>query len=257
MSGLTISFHADIESIQRELPRWANERIPSITRNALNDTVVEARKAELKKIEGVFDRPTPYIKRAPRYTRATKEHLVAEVYIPDDVAGGNSKARILGPQVHGGPRRLKPFEYRLRQMGILRPDEYTTIAIGYPRNAYGNLPGPRIVQILSQLQAFNDAGYSANETARSRKRAGKKRSRRYFVPSGYKQDKGISRLPRGIYERQGNRIRAVLIFVTGAPRYRKRYDFGQATIARAQRVFAPHWIKYFHKEAAKAAASAG
>ncbi len=73
----------------------------------------------------------------------------------------------------------------------------------------------------------------------------------YFVPSaGGKQVRGLGRLPRGIYERRGNTIRGVLMFV-GRPRYRKRYDFGQATMAKASRVFEPHWVRHFYAELAK------
>jgi len=243
---LSISFESDIAMLERELPRWASERIPSITRNALNDTAPEAREAERQKIRGVFDRPTPLTERSPLYTRATKERLVVEVFIRDELGRGTPPARYLRPQVEGGGRPHKRFEVALLRMGIMLPGEYALPAAGYRRDQYGNLPGPTIVQMLSQLRAFAEVGFSMNETARSRKRA--KRGRpRYFVPEGVRVERGISRLPRGIYERQGNRIRAVVVFVR-APSYRKRYDFGQAAIAKAERVFFDYWRRHFYAE---------
>lgn len=242
----SISFEADITSLKREMPAWAQQRIPSITRNALNDTAEEARFAEIDKIRGVFDRPTPFTERSvvfPRHLRATKERLEAVVMVRDE-ASATPPAKYLRPQVSGGARLAKPFEKKLRAAGLMQAGEFATIAIGYPRNAYGNLPGPTYVAILSQLRAFSEVGFRMNETKRSRARAGGKRSRRYFVPA-----EG-SGLRRGVYERVGSRIRAVLIFVR-QPTYRKRFDFGQATKARAVRVFPAYWRRHFYAELAK------
>ncbi len=252
MVGLAISFAADIRAIQAELPRWAQDRVPSITRNALNDAADDGRAAEMAKIAGVFDRPTAFIERSPRLRKATKDDLEAQVFISDDRSGSNLSPQMpLAAEVLGGPRRAKRFEVLLRARGIMRPDEYAIPAIGQVRDAYGNLPGSLIVRMLSQLQAFGEMGFKANETAKSRKRNLKRGVARYFVPSGVRQERGISRLPRGIYERNGKSIRAVVIFVSGAPRYGRRYDFGQATIAKARRVFEPYWTRYFYAELAK------
>lgn len=246
---VAISFAADISSIQAELPTWASDRIPSITRNALNDTIEDARFAEIDKIRGVFDRPTPYIERSPLFRKATKTDLTAEVYIRDEGTRGRSPASVLGPEVHGGVRRAKAFEVALRRAGVMRADEYAIPAIGQQRDQYGGLPGPLIVAILSQMKAFSEVGFMANPTARSAKR--KRKVGRFFVPHlGGRQERGIGRLPRGIYERRGNRIRGVVMFVR-EPAYRKRYDFGQATMSKAARVFVPYWERHFWTELQK------
>lgn len=250
-----ISFETDITALSKELPEWAQVRIPSITRNALNDTVDDARFAEVARIEGVFDRPTPFTQKGVLYTRATKETLTATVFLRDEASGnGNPPARYLGPEVRGGARGAKGFERRLRAAGVMRGDEFAIPAIGQPRDAYGNLPRGLLNRVLSQLQAAGGVGYLANETARSRKRNPRSRASRYFVVSdavGGRQDRGIGRLPRGVYERRGRSIRAVLIFVSGAPSYRRRYPFGQAAIAKAERVFGAYWTRYFYAELAK------
>lgn len=250
---LSISFDLDIRTLKAEMPVWAQQRIPSITRNALNDTVEDARFAEIDKIKGVFDRPTLYTQRSPRFTKATKDNLVAEVYIePHGTRSGRAPADYLRPEVEGGQRKHKAFEKALIGIGAMRSDEYAIPAIGQPRDAYGNLRGSILVRILSQLRAFSQVGFNANETTRSRARGkGKRAQARYFVPAGRRQERGIGRLPRGVYERRGNTIRAVLIFVSGAPGYARRYDFGQATIVKAQRVFPAYWQRHFYAELAK------
>lgn len=248
---LSISFAADLDQLKRELPDWAANRIPSITRNAVNDAVVEARDAESDKIRGIFDRPRPLTQKAPLYRRATKESLTAWVFIRDEASGGTPPSKYLMPQVLGGPRGAKRFEEALRARGILGAGEFAVPAAGYRRDQYGNVPGSTIVAILSQLQAAERAaGYMMNETSASRARNIKAGKARYFVPSGTRADKGMGRLPRGIYERRGGTIRAVFVFVR-QPRYRKRYDFGQAATAKVERVFWAYWQRYFYAEVKK------
>lgn len=240
---LDIRMSFDTRQLARDLPDWAQNRLPSIVRNALNDAAEDAVSAEIDKIRGVFDRPTPFTERAvvfPWHLRATKDHLEATIMIRDESAA-TPPSRYLAPSVTGGARPPKPFEKRLRAMGVMRPDEFATTAIGYARNAYGNIPGPTYVAILSQLKAFAEVGFKMNETGRSRKRAGKARTRRYFVPA-----EG-SGLRRGIYERVGNRMRAVLIFVR-QPVYRRRFDFGQAAEAKVRRVLPAYFSRHFYSE---------
>ncbi len=247
---LTISFEADVSTLSRDLPDWARNRIPSITRNALNDAARDAVEAERKKILGVFDRPTPFIQKAPilqKWNRATKDNLEAIVEIRDEVSG-TPPSKVLKAQVLGGARKPKAFELRLRRAGIMREDEFATVAMGFRRNQYGNIPGSTLIAILSQLQAAEQVGgYLANETKFSKARAGGKRTRRYFVP------KEGSSLRRGIYMREGKKVTAVMIFVR-QPTYSRRYDFGQAAASKAQRVFAGHFQRYFDAELAKRSA---
>jgi hypothetical protein len=248
---MSVSFAVDISSIQKEMPAWARDRIPSITRNALNDTVPDAAFAETEKIRGIFDRPTPLTQRAPLYRKATRDNLTAWVFIRDEASKGTAPARYLEPQVTGGQRGAKRFERALRAIGVMGPNEYAIPAIGFKRDGYGNLPGSLLVRILSQLRAFSEQGHLMNETAKSRSRNRTRVKARYFVPGGFRSEMGIGRLPRGVYERAGNRIRAVMIFVEGAPSYQRRYDFGQAAKAKADRVFWPYWQRHFYAELKK------
>jgi len=244
---LQLKITSNLDVLRRALTDTQRNRIPSITRNALNDAAIDARDAERLKIAQVFDRPTRFTINSPvfpKHLKATKEHLVATVgMLRDEAAGGTPPASYLSPQVQGGPRRLKPFERRLREAGILRAGEFAVPARGVRLNAYGNISGAMLAQILSQLRAYSEVGFLANETKGSRKRAGARRQARYFVP----RTEG-GRLPRGVYERRGRDIKAVLIFVDAAPRYRPLYKFGDAGARAAAAAFEGHWLKYFHKE---------
>ena len=247
---LSLSFEANLDELRRVLPDWAGRRINSITRNALNDAVVEGVFAEQDKIRGIFDRPTPLTQKSVLYRQATKESLTAWVFIRDEAAKGTPPSKYLMPQVLGGARGAKRFEAALRAIGVMEANEFAVPAIGYKRDAYGNVPGSTIVSILSQLKAHRDVGYMMNETAPSAARNRRSGKARYFVPSGYRAEKAMLRLPRGIYERRGNTVRAVFMFVK-QPTYRKRYDFGQAASAKVSRVFWTYWERHFYRELAK------
>lgn len=244
---LSVSFTADISRLEAELPDWAKNRLPSVIRNALNDTARDAVAAETERIAAVFDRPTPYTLKAVRFPsekRATKDHLVAEIEVRDEGGRGIAPVRYLWAEYEGGPRRAKRFEVALRRVGLMYPGEFGVVAKGYPTDAFGNLPGPLLVRILSQLQAFGQVGFRANETARSRKRNVKRGIARYFVPDAN------SKLRRGVYERQGPRIKPVIIFVR-QPSYQKRWPFGDAARTTADRVMPIHIARYFAAEVAK------
>ena len=234
----------EVEDMLRHVEKWM---VPYAASTALSRTAYEAAQAEGQKSGGVFDRPTPFTRKSVLYRKATADNLTYRIFVRDEASrSGTPPALYLRPQVKGGPRRPKPFELLLRRAGVMHPDEFAIPAIGIKRNAYGNLPASVISKIVSQLGARRDA--LQNTTARSRKRSKGRGGVVYFVP-----DESHRRsLPRGVYERlSGRKFRLVLLFVSGAPRYRKRYDFGQAARSKAQRAFGPHFAKAFSQLSAK------
>jgi len=85
-----------------------------------------------------------------------------------------------------------------------------------PLDGHGNVPGPFIVRMLSDLQAFGEQGYRAN---RKGKRRGARKTNYFFVPR-----KG-SQLKPGVYwHMPGGLLGVVFVFVSGTS-YRKRFDF--------------------------------
>jgi hypothetical protein len=238
-----LSFDANVREVEDTLRHGERWMVPYAASTALSRTAFEAAQAEGKKIEGVFDRPTSFTRKAVLYRKASADNLTYRIFLRDEASrGGTPPAVYLRPQVKGGPRRPKPFELALRRKGVMEPDEFAIPAIGMKRNAFGNLPASVIGKILSQLGARRDP--LQNTTARSRKRSKARGGAVYFVPD----ENNRRGLPRGVYERMaGRKIRLVLLFVSGMPRYRKRYDFGQAAKAKALRVFGPHFAQAFNQ----------
>lgn len=108
---------------------------------ALTRTAREVAAAEQEEIGKVFDKPTPFIKRAVGFTSATKATLTARVFVKD------RQQRYLLPHITGGSRPLKPFEKRLgKEIGFWVPGP------GVRLNVYGNIPLATIKQIAANLQ---------------------------------------------------------------------------------------------------------
>lgn len=242
-SQFTLSFETDLAQFSREADAASRWAVPYAAAAAMSKTAYEARQAEIAQMPKVFDRPNALTQKAVLYRKASKDNLTFEVYLRDEIGrSGTPPQRYLEAEILGGARRPKPFENRLRSVGILSSNEFAIPAVGMPLNRYGNLPASVISKILSQLQARRNVGVMQNTTKRSAARNKARGGAVYFVPDMY------SALPRGVYQRMARRrIRAVLIFVSAVPTYRKRYAFGEAAIETATKVFGPHWVAAFQK----------
>ena len=159
-----------------------------------------------------FDRPTRWTLSGFYFLPATRETLVAVVEIKDEIAGGTKatpSAKVLAPHIFGGSRPKKRSEIKLGLAGLMGNKGFYVPAKGVKLNQYGNIPGPTIQRILSDVQAAEarGGGFSANRTERSTKRNKRYMNTRYFVPQAG------SKLPPGVWKRQGKTIEPVLIFV--------------------------------------------
>jgi hypothetical protein len=226
----------------------------------INDALFEAKQAETAAMQQVFDRPTPYILKSALVRRADRDQAAGEIYIDFFGRGkGVAPEKILQAEVFGGRRRAKRAELALQRVGLMPPGWAMVPGPGAQPHldAYGNVKGSFIVQLLSYLQAFGEQGYRANMTARRRKALAKLgRSERgfktilgvqYFVsrgkgtwgalPSAGRQGREQT-LPAGIWARSGihgAKVTNVFRFVP-LPRYAQRFDFhrvARETVAAA------------------------
>lgn len=127
---------------------------------ALNEAAYATMMAERKEIADSFTGPVPYIVRSPRMTNATNDNLSAKVYLPGEEADVNV-SDILAPHIKGGGRRtVKASEHRLRDAGIMRPDQYIVPGPGAPRDRNGNIPAGQMQKILGYVKAYRESGYN-------------------------------------------------------------------------------------------------
>ena len=201
---------------------------------ALTAAMKDVREAEVKKMQSVFDRPTPYTLNALRVTPANKRTLRAELGFKE--FGGTPAWKYLGPQVKGGSRRPKGFERALQRAGILKAGEYAIPTGIMARNAYGSVPGGQFTRILSALGANPDP---LSNTRRRPKAASRKRNLDYFVLRGKKA-------PDGIYLRTGRVARAVILFVSSVS-YRARYPYYETAASVLRPAFRRHFANAYER----------
>lgn len=186
------------------------------TATSLTWTAKDVQTNVVKNMERRFDRPTRWTLKGIWVSGAKARQLTASVYFKE-FGGAMPAGKYLRTQITGGPRRAKRSERSLRIAGIMRPNEFWVPGRGARLDAHGNISGGEMRRILSQLQASPNR--DANETAKTRRRKLKRGASRYFVADGE------GRLPRGVWKRTGHRIEPILIFVDGAPSYRRRLPF--------------------------------
>lgn len=196
---------------------------------ALNAAAFKATQDTSKEIGRVFDKPTPWVLRSVRYTKATKQKLEATV---DFDFWGNKQgvtvSQVLRAEISGGQRRLKRHEIALQRAGILPPGQAIVPGDAAKMDQYGNMSSGQIVQIMAWFRSFGEVGYKANMTDKTRKRLAKdkRNGQRGFAYFVLHQRHG--KLLPGVYQRFdmgfGSAIKPVMIFVP-LPKYRRRLDF--------------------------------
>ena len=231
---MQVSYADNIADVERLLTSAQREALPRVTATALNRTAETAQDDLAGEMRRVFDRPTPRTLGGTYIRRATTKRLEVSVAFKD-MGRGTPAGKYLQAQVFGGDRRPKRFEAALAARGILRTGEFAVPAPGVRLDRYGNLSGGLIMKILSQLGAQSEVGYAQNATPRS---AARNRGRvTYFA----RRDEGGS---NGIYERRGNRVSPVILFVSDVS-YTPRLDMDGVLQRAADREFGGYFFEAF------------
>lgn len=221
-----------MDRVQKQLAKLSGAQAAAAYAKAINDTAFQVRRTMQEEMRTVFDRPTPYILASVQFKAATPERLETEV-LPTYFGGkGIDPQKILDAQEGGGTRRDKRSESALRRVGILPSGYQTSIPeTPYPgtADAYGNIKGSVVTQLIAYFQAFGEQGYRANTTDKRKKSiqrgTAKTAGRRYFVSYGRLRGNRSSHLAPGIWAASGTHgvdVRPVLMFVKTA-NYRKRF----------------------------------
>lgn len=239
---MKISFDTKgLSAVQARLRGLAENKIKAAAKGALNVAAREAAEATKKEMASVFKNPTPWVLGGVRYKKATTEKLEAQV---DFDQWGNKTnvtvSHVLAAEISGGNRKHKRHEVALQRAGILPSGYYIVPGQGADLDAYSNMKGAQIVQIMAWFSSFGEQGYRANMSDQTRKRRMKGTANRagfeYFVASPgavrtwtrSNGQAGRHKMQPGIYKRYflgaGSMIKPVMIFVR-SPLYRKRLDF--------------------------------
>jgi hypothetical protein len=220
------AFERGMNTVQRQQLPWA-------LMTAINWTLFDTIDENKKYMRRAIRNPVRFTLNSQRYKKANRRDLHGAIGFREFAGKGVAAGKYLRPIVFGGTRRHKRHEVALQRKGILAGNKFFAPAPGVRLNAHGNLTAGRYVAILSQLQAFDEGGYTANRTARSAARGARIGATTYFVP------RRSSRLRRGVYERRrSGAIKPVLIEID-TPTYRRTFDFFGASQRTSRRIFPP------------------
>lgn len=200
---------ADVIASVRDVPK---RMIPYAAATALTRCAKQAQTEDLPaEMRKVFSNPVPYTLNALRIEPATKDKLLARVMVKDKThAPGVAPENFLFPEVEGGVRKHKRMEMDLRYQGVLSRAQYVMPGKAASLDASGNVSGAQVRTVLNALRK----GRLANDM---------------FVG----KPKGSGRLA-GIWRREGEGLRALFIFTSDAPDYKRRFDF-DGTVQRVVR----------------------
>lgn len=247
---MQLSIKTNFPQVQRRLDALGKQATFA-TAVALTRTAQDLKQEELKTMQRVFDRPTRYTLNSLVVIAARKDKLEASVFIKNT----ERHTHYLWPEIDGGRRPMKRFEQLLQQRGLIASSERLVPAAGAKIDAYGNMSRGQIVQIVSQLGAFNLSGHSANATNSKRSKAKRAAVQYFFARKGearmglgaWKRGEKVQHLPTGIYARTAQGIVPVLIVVKTAT-YRKLFPFNEVGRRAVHERFEAH----FEVEYAKA-----
>ena len=218
-----------IDAMQARLRGLAESKIDVAIVAAHKDAAYLGAQETKKATAEAFDRPTPWVIAGVRYVKARRGKM--EVSIDFDKWGNKTNVtveKVLNAEIYGGPRKYKRHEIALQRIGILPAGMYLVPGPAAKLDAYGNIAGSQIVQILSWFRAFGEQGYKANSTDKSRARLAKDKKNgtrgfQYFAVA-----KKTGNLIPGIYQRftfgAGSSIRPIMYFVKST-NYKRRLDF--------------------------------
>ncbi|MDP2244027.1 hypothetical protein [Pseudomonas sp.] len=198
-----------------EITDLERNQLPYATALALTETAKQVKERLEGEMRSVFDRPTSWTLNSLRLFPATKQKLVARVWMKNEADKAAPATRWLTPQVYGGPRDDKRSEKLLRAKGILPDGKYIVPGRDAKLDGFGNIGRGQIQKILSGLGSQFDRYSNSTDSRRS---IGNRN--RFFV-----MRKGREAI--GIGERAGRgkgKVKLVLAFV-GRPGYRKEFDF--------------------------------
>lgn len=251
LSGAQL-FRSSIESknLVKRLVSMERGGLVGATVRALNFTAFDTRDQWKAEAARVFDRPTRFTLNAMLVKQATADKLEAHVFVRNEASGGTPPSEYLKPEVAGGPRQQKRFEFLLHSFSPRTRRFYVPgKGIAPQLDASGNIPPAILEKVLSQLGAAEGtAGFDANETETGARRRLRRQRRKggggsYFILA---ERRGRLR-PGVIYERiaasggtgrkgralRASGVRSVLVPSERAPVYRKRFD----PITVAQHIF--------------------
>lgn len=249
---MQIRVTSDFDKLVTAIGDVGARHIPRATALALTRTAMDAKEELIGEMQRDFDRPTSFTLNSLWVEMATKTNPVAVVKVKENAPKGTPAIKYLAPEIYGGGRRIKRFERALQAAGLMPSGMYAMPGAACPLDGYGNVSPAFIVRMMSQLRAFGEQGYRANETDRGKARRLAK-DRRLGDWLVIREQRG--KLKPGIYQRyhfgMGNTLKPIFIFTRKAPSYSKRFSFFETVEATVSAKFPTRFAEAFGQQLGK------
>lgn len=202
--------------VRAQLSDLQKKHLPKAQRTAAENTGRYVYGALRSEMQEVFDRPTRWALGGLRFKQPTVASPMVRIWLEEFGGKGIPAADFLAAEILGGTRKAKRFERALQARGLLPKGSFAVPGKQAPIDGFGNVPGPFIVRMLSDLQAFGEQGYRAN---RRGVRRGARKTNYFFVPR-----KG-SHLKPGVYWHMPNGMLGCVFVFVSKVHYQARFDF--------------------------------
>jgi len=238
--AIVINVKHDIKKLTEHLTWLQKEQIPQATAWAINACLAKVKPAVQAEMRAVFDKPTPYTLNSYVVMKGAKKRSLFGIvgfktqrifneagkftgsFTTADEEKSNPRlaSTYLQPQMRGGIRPAKGLEKLLRERHLIGPNEFVVPSKFMRLDQYGNVPRGIIQQILANLHAYRDPLQRTTKKTITQRNQ-KKKTAFYFTRKGVRGQRMTA-----IWQRFSTRGHAVpaFIVVSGAPKYRKRFD---------------------------------
>lgn len=211
---MDIKVDAETEALTKWLDATQRKHLPSVYRNALNETAFETMKQLKTDLPKYIDRPTPFTTKGIQYGRAEKTKLVAKV-------GFASKN--FGKRPAGATTYPADYMHRLTYGGTRTPTRTATPVPTkhYKTNKFGNIKRNDISKFLG-----NDKKYFSG------------------IPKGMHNPESA-----GIWKRMGRGGRKNIVMVIAwekSTKYSAIYPFGQQVSTAVRKKFKGIFYKHMN-----------
>lgn len=207
---MKIEIRANLAAIQQVL-KGVERQLPFAVSLAVNRTAQAVKAGEQAEMRRVFDRPTPYTLNSLQLTPGKKADPQATVWFKP------LAERYIGTQVSGGGRPMKRSEQWLGSYWVPGAHMGGGPNVGNLLDAYGNVRGGMITEILAYTGTHPDLYSRLTERSMVRNKRWRK-GLAYFIE--WKDGR-----PIGVMRRIGKGDPRTVLHFIKAPAYQPRFDF--------------------------------
>ncbi len=129
-----LSIKSNVDQIQKQLSALAYKQVPFAIATAATNLAKEVKEAEVRNMQKVLDKPTPFTLRSVGVKAARKNLPIATIFVKDVAA------EYLEPYEFGGTNKLN-------SKALLKPVDVKV-------NQYGNLPRTLLARLKSKKNVF-------------------------------------------------------------------------------------------------------